>query len=229
MTGDAELPAGCAVHHELEAKQLLERLFRVGGADEVERVYRELHDERGERPSAGELQRMGYLPSRIRERHGSWFAFVATEDDLSPEEASVLYAANAFLREVETTEMTKCFKMITLEALLESQSILSGLEVRELAHRSHTILRRSPELFADVAEDMRIEELDASNEAKWIAYWRKNPIAAWTGAKPNRRQWFALASDRLHLDLELDPSLEPTLIHMTRELVDYRLAQYRAR
>ena len=36
-------------------------------------------ERRGLRPTAGELQRMGYLPSRLRERHGSWFDFVRAE------------------------------------------------------------------------------------------------------------------------------------------------------
>ena len=63
-----ELPAGCSVELELEAKELLARLFRVSGADEVERIYRELPTERGERPTAGELERMGYPPSPLRER-----------------------------------------------------------------------------------------------------------------------------------------------------------------
>jgi hypothetical protein len=57
-----ELPAGCSVELSLEAKDLLARLFRVGGADEVERVYRELRLEPGKRPSAGELERMGTGP-----------------------------------------------------------------------------------------------------------------------------------------------------------------------
>ena len=66
-SGIEELPAGCTVDLELEAKQLLSRLFRVGGVDEVERAYRELALERGVRedptvPTAGELHRMGYLP-----------------------------------------------------------------------------------------------------------------------------------------------------------------------
>ncbi|HEY0480730.1 MAG TPA: helicase-related protein [Kofleriaceae bacterium] len=85
-----ELPAGCSVELELEAKLLLARLFQVRGVDEVERAYRELCLERGaddlpaSRPTAGQLQRMGYLPARLRERHGSWFEFVRAESGLAP-------------------------------------------------------------------------------------------------------------------------------------------------
>ncbi len=219
-----ELPAGCSVDLELEAKELLKRLFRVGGADEVERVYRELRLERGERPTAGELQRMGYLPSRIRERHGSWFEFVQAEGDLGQPEESVLATAKAFLREVEIAEMTKCFKMVTLDALLEAGKLGAGLPLGDLAERSRRILRRSPELLEDVADNER----DA-DEAKWLAYWRGNPIKAWTSKKRGRRTWFKLDGERFLLDLAIDPELEPAFADLVRELVDYRLAQYRAR
>ncbi len=224
-----DLPAGCSVDLELEAKELLSKLFTVSGADEVERAYRELRVARGERPTSGELQRMGYLPSRLRERHGSWFEFVRDERDLANDEAQVVAVARDFLREVETTEMTKCFKMVTLAALVEADALLSGLPIKDLALRSHALLRRSPELYADVPEDERLEETEPGREKKWVAYWRRNPIAAWTGEKQNRRAWLRLDNDRLFLALPLDPAQEGTLARLTHELVDYRLAQYRAR
>lgn len=58
--------------------------------------------------------------------------------------------------------------------------------------------------------------------AAWLAYWRKNPVAAWCGGP-----WFTLADGRLVPRL---PAADPgTLAAMTRELVDARLAMYRRR
>jgi len=236
-TGSQELPAGCSVDLELEAKQLLSRLFRVGGVDEVERAYREIALERGaredptQRPTAGELHRMGYLPSRLRERHGSWFEFVREEGHLPTGARSVLDVALGFLREVEISEMTKSFKMVTLEALCENDSLASGMPLEELALRCHAVIRRSPELLSDVPEEHRLAELQGDDVQHWISYWRQNPIAAWTGEKQkrDRRTWFRLDSDRFVLDLTVASELVTTLTQMTRELVDYRLAQYLAR
>ena len=229
--GTAELPAGCSVELELEAKELLARLFQVSGADEVERAYRELCLERGtdDRPTAGELQRMGYLPGRLRERHGSWFEFVRGESGLAADEVAALDVAAGFLRELEITPMTRCFKMVTLEVLLEQDALLDGMPVDDLAMRSHAWLRRSPELFADVIDELRVQELDDPARARWLAYWMQNPIAAWTGRNP--RAWFRLDDGRFRLDLDLDlgPGLATPLQRLTRELVDYRLAQYRDR
>ncbi len=126
--------------------------------------------------------------------------------------------------------MTKCFKMITLEALLEEQGLRTGASLESIARRSHAILRRSPELFADVAEDERAPELDAASLKKWLAYWRRNPIEAWTSEKKKeRRAWFRIEDGRLVPAFPVDAATEEALARMTRELVDYRLAQYRAR
>lgn len=228
-TEPIDLPAGCSVELTLEAKELLSRLFRVGGADEVERTYRELRLERGARAKAGELERMGYPPARLRPRHGSWFDFVRSERDLTPEEERAVTAGNGFLREVEVAEMTGCFKMVTLEALLEAEALMTGLPLRDLALRSHALLRRSPELFADVADEERVTDLDAAGEERWLAYWRRNPIEAWTAEKKERRSWFRLRDARFVPTFAIDEDLAGAFMRLTRELTDYRLAQYRAR
>ncbi|WP_437960496.1 DEAD/DEAH box helicase family protein [Sorangium sp. So ce119] len=223
----ARLPPGCTVDLELEAKDLLLSLLPARGKSEVERAYRDLREARGERPTAGELYRMGYRPAVLRPAHDGWFDFVAAEGDLSPRELRVLRAAGAWLREIEVTAMSKCYKMVTLEALLEAGALFDGMPVVELARRSHSILARSPELFRDLDE---VTELGASrpfDPGRFVGYWTANPIAAWTGER--RRRWFALDGDRFVSKLSCPPGDEEAFAAMTRELVDYRLAMYRAR
>lgn len=221
-TGHVELPDGCSAQLELETKELLSTLFHVGGADAVERAYRELRVVRDRRPSAGELRRLGYLPSVLRARHGSWFGFVKQEGDLTPDELAAL--ASGFLDDLETTDMKKSFKMVTLDVLLDAEALFDGLPIREIALRAWSRLQRSPELLPDVEEGHRLPA-DADEPAirRWVAYWRSNPIDAWTKVKKGKRTWFVLDEDRLRLDLNPDPAL-PRLV---RELVDYRLAHYR--
>jgi SOS-response transcriptional repressor LexA len=229
--GPIELPAGCSVELALEAKDMLARMFRGSGADEVEKIYRELTDERGERPTAGELERMGYPPALLRkqQRHASWFDFVDSEGHLEGAEKAAFATSAPFLRELETTEMTKCFKMITLEALLEATALREGMPLRDLALKSHAILRRSPDLFAEVADDVRASDLDDAAEKKWLGYWRKNPIEAWTAAKKVGRTWFKVEGDRFLPAFAVTADDEAAVAELTRELVDYRLAQYRGR
>lgn len=224
-----DLPAGCSVDLELEAKEILAKMYKVGGAVEVERVYRELHDERGSRPSAGELQRMGYLPSTLRTQHGSWFQFVGAMGHLTEPERAVLGALQLFLREVETTDLQRSFKMVTLEALIDGRGLTGGMELRELATRSYAILRRSPELFDDINPSDRVNALTAENTRAWQAYWRKNPVEAWTAPKKTGRVWFRLEGDRFVPAFSIAIEQVATLTKMVRELVDYRLAAYRIR
>lgn len=227
--GQIDLPAGCSVELSLEAKDLLVRLFHVGGSDDVERVYRELRLQRGKRPNAGELERMGYRPTSIRSRHGSWFDFVGSEQDLAGDEQRAVLAAGTFLREVETTQMTKCFKMVTLEAILEAGALGTGIGLRDLALRSHAILRRSPELLADVADEECKASLNSATEDRWLAYWNGNPIAAWTRERSERRAWFKVDAGRFLPAFPVPENAREALARLTRELVDYRLAQYRHR
>lgn len=230
--GPIELPSGCSVDVDMEAKELL-RLMLPRGRTEVERVYRELHTARGARPTAGELHRLGYLPSTLRTAggHGSWFEFVEAEGHLSDDERRALEHGRVWFRDLEKSEaMTKSFKMIVLEALLEAHALRDGLTVESLARRCHAILRRSPELFLDIQEKVRFEQLDESNLSAWIAYWKKNPIAAWTKKSAGKKRvYFSVEDGRFVSRLPIVNEAEETFARMTRELVDYRLSQYRMR
>lgn len=223
----ALLPPGCSVDIELTAKNLLQSLLPVRGRTEVERVYRDLRDARGERPTAGELHRRGYRPSTIRPEYGGWFDFVAAEKDLGAAELRVLRAAGDWLEYVETGTMKTCHEMVTLEALLETEAPLGGVAAPDLARRSMAILARSPELARDLEGVRELSDLRTASPRRFETYWRTNPIAAWT-AGPGRR-WFAMEDDRLVPRISCAPGDQDALVAMTREIVDYRLAAYRAR
>jgi superfamily II DNA or RNA helicase/diadenosine tetraphosphate (Ap4A) HIT family hydrolase len=228
---DAALPGNCTIDLELEAKSLLLH-FLPGGRAAVEGAYDEIVASRAERPTAGELYRMGQPPGELRAAHGSWFAFLRERDALTASERSVLDVAAEWLRELEVTPMTKCFKMVTLEALLESQALSTGLPLDELARRSHAILLRSPELFADLEGVARLPEPRQPDDRKLSAYWRDNPVKAWTNADKADKSsstWFAVEGARFVPRLPVTAGDEETFASMTRELVDYRLAEYRAR
>ncbi|MDP2306779.1 MAG: DEAD/DEAH box helicase family protein [Pseudomonadota bacterium] len=221
--GAARLPPGCTLDFELEAIDLLKRLLPpAGGANALVSAYREIRAARGERPTAGELVRMGFSLGSLLSGHGGWFGFVASEGGLTDAEASILSAGAPWLRVVQTTPMTKCFKMVVLEVLLDADALLAGMEISEIAARSHELLLRSPELFEDLEGVKDLPDPHAPKPAIWEAYWRKNPIDHWCESP-----WFAVDGTRLRTRL---PAVDgDTLSGMTRELVDARLATYRRR
>lgn len=223
----ARMPDGCSLDLALEAKDLLSSLLPARGNGEVARAYRDLREARGERPTVGELYRMGYRPSSLRSTYEGWFDFVAAEGDLSEPERRVHRVAREWFQELETTAMSKCYKMVTIEALLEAGALASGLSVDELSARSHAILTRSPELLRDLEGVKGLPDPRTPDRRRFIAYWKTNPIAAWTSGRG--RRWFALEGEGFVPRLPCPPGDEPTFIAMTRELIDYQLARYRAR
>lgn len=221
-----ELPPGCSVQVEVEAKEML-RHFLATGETEVARIYRELRDSRGQRPTIGELYRLGYAPASLSKRgeHSGWFQFVEAEKDLTDAQARALKQDPAWFRNLELTHMSKCFKMVLLEALLETDALERGLPLPELARRSLSILRRNPELLKDLEG---VEALDNSldpSASKFLAYWKATPVHEWT----QDGKWFRVEGDRFVPRFALTEDTRESFEEMTRELVEYRLAQYRRR
>ncbi len=218
----AVMPEGCSVDIELEAIDLLARLLPRGATSALQRVYRELRAARGERPLAGELVRSGDLRFDALAREGGWFGFVRSEGDLK--DAAAYDAARGWLTELQRTRMNRSFKMVVVDALLDVDALFDGMELDALAARCHAYIARSPELFRDIADVSRLSDPRRPSPAAWRAYWRDNPIKAWTSGP-----WFRVEGERLRLTLELDPALRPGVVAMTREIVDARLAEYRRR
>jgi len=226
---EAPLPPGCTVDIELEAKDLLRKLLKPGSKVVVQEAYRDIAAARGERPTAGELFRMGYDPKDVRTSDKGFFDFVREEEDLTEAEKRVLEHAGAWLRDLEVTPMTRCFKMVTLEALMESDALFTGMPMGEIARRSHAILARSPELFKEIENVKTLPNPHDPDPKTLMKYWRANPLSAWSNADEDGKAWFAIKGDRFVSRLPCPVEDQATLAAMTRELVDYRLAQYRAR
>jgi superfamily II DNA or RNA helicase/diadenosine tetraphosphate (Ap4A) HIT family hydrolase len=220
------LPPGCSVELEVEAIDLLRRLY--AGKSELERAYLLLSNRPEGRPRLVELERLGVSPAAVRTKTQGWFDFVLTRGDLSRDEARVLDACRPWLRELETSNMSKSFKLVLLQALLDADALTTGMAITELSRICHGIIARSPELMLDLVGIRELPNPLRPDMKAWERYWRKNPVAAWT-----QGTFFGLA-DREGVPwfeprIEAPPGLTPTLVEMTQELVDYRLAQYRSR
>ena len=57
---------------------------------------------------------------RCAESTASWFQFVTIQGDLATNALACINAHQDFLQEVEVTQLTKSFKLILLESLLEN-------------------------------------------------------------------------------------------------------------
>ena len=148
---------------------------------------------------------------------------------MSDAERPLLSLHALFLREIEVTQMAKCFKMILLEAFLELDGLSSAPTLEAVCERSWQVLQRRKSLLGDLPDTGFQSENGKSLE--WQAYWRKNPVHAWIGGNriSSDENFFAIKGGRLSL-VELDEIGDSAALNtLIQELGDYRLAAYETR
>lgn len=212
-TGKADLPPGCSVRVETEAIEMLAHFLPKGAGTALAEAFRELLLAREVRPTAAEMFRRGYLPQ-------NWFRFLADQNALTPAEQEALEQNPAWFQELETGQLTKSYKMVVLEVLLDQDALAEGMDVPELARLSHAYLIRNPELLADLADVKAIPNPRQPEPGEWLSYWRKNPLHYW--GKSFFREDRGRFVPRFHVT-------NPAFVSMTREMVEYRLLRYRRR
>ncbi len=223
--GQLKLPPGCFANYDIAIIDFLTRLSGKG----VETDYQALKESAGRRPTLTEVYRASANLKHLRRMGSHWWALVRDQGDLEPAEADCLERHGAFLREVETTAMTRSFKPILLESLLELDGFATPPRVDDLADRALHVFRRRRGFVSDIREDLR--DLDRIDPAKWLAYWSANPINAWTGGnrKTQPKPWFEVRDGRFAPTFQVADHERAVLQDMVQELVDYRLATYEPR
>ena len=213
------LPPGCEVTYELQALDLLKNLLRpTRPGDALEAWYNDFRQRFGLRPTAIEVFHAGFKPTESG--HGGWFDFVAGQGDLTAEEAAALKQHHAVFDEFTRTTMTRSYKMVLLQAMLEADALPGSITLDDLTARFQQIARRNPRLAADVAAPL--DDFKAVRESV-----RTNPIAAWTSRRePSGRPFFTFMAGVLSTSFKSDDALRPAFNGMVRELVDWRLASY---
>ncbi|WP_344803825.1 DUF3427 domain-containing protein, partial [Allohahella marinimesophila] len=225
-----ELPAGCFVNYDLKLIDFLKSL----DSDGPQRDYLALRETLGRRPTLAEFYRSGANLKKVRDIYGDWFSMVADNQNLpeadvaasaSPEE--VLSQHRRLLAEIETTRMTKCYKMILLEAFLELDGWTTSPSLSALGRRSWDVLQRRRALLVDLPEEHRSKYA----EAAWLSYWRRNPVAAWIGesGKSAAGALFEVRDGHFRAVADVKPSEQDLLAAWVQELIDYKLADYQAR
>ncbi len=220
-----DLPEGCFVNYDLELIAFLKDL----DSDGVQKEYEALRETLGRRPTLAEFYRAGASLSQMRRQHGGWFSFVDSMGDLGPEEKRCGDRHAKLFREVEITAMTKCFKMVLLEALLEHEGLIKHPTLELLALQSLAIFQRRRSLLLDIREDL--QNIESLNPAQWQRYWESNPVNAWVGGNRSAKAQalFQIADGKFTPRFKVDAEEWGALSVLLQELVDYRFASYEAR
>jgi len=223
QANELDLPPGCAVTYELEALNIMRALLRVPAdpADALREYYVDFRDRNGQRPTASEAFHDGYLPRTARRAHGSWFGFVKAMGDLDARESAAFERTHGFLEALESTKMTRSFKMLVLLAMLNTDTLPGpGIGIEALTSEFARLAGRTPKLAADLGVPM-------DDAGALTAMIERNPIAAWTGgsAVPGATA-FEYAEKTLRFKQTIPDSERSAFQGLIRELAEWRLAEY---
>jgi superfamily II DNA or RNA helicase/diadenosine tetraphosphate (Ap4A) HIT family hydrolase/HKD family nuclease/SOS-response transcriptional repressor LexA len=219
-----DLPEGCLLDLEVEAKELMLRLVPNAGSAVVE-AYRSMRDELGRRPSPSELFHHGYLPRTLAARFGSWFGFISEQDDLPADERLVFASFESWLAMLEATSLNKSYKMVVLRVLLDRDTLWDGMEIEKLAAACREFLISHPTLRLDLPPTQQFPDPAKAPIKKWAAWWLEWPLSRWMDEQAGRH-WFKREGDRFLAAFQCPENLRHDFESMTVELVDYRLAHY---
>lgn len=221
-----ELPKGCYINYDL---QLIAFLKSLDDGDGIQKEYQALKEVLGRRPTLSEFYRAGASLPMLRKQYGSWFELVGAAGDLDVAEQAVALDHRAFLREVETTKITKSFKMVLLEAFQELNGWRVPISTTALAERSWQVLQRRRALLVDLPDAQR--QISDGASTAWHRYWQDNPIHAWIGGNrpADANTFFKVVDGAFQATFTLRPEQQAEFEAMLQELIDYRLAAYEIR
>jgi superfamily II DNA or RNA helicase len=225
-----DLPPGCEVTYDLRAIEILRALLPIPTHDALRAWYEDFRERHGIRPRAVEAFHEGYAPRAVRRSYGSWLRFVDQMGDLSEPEANLVRGAAAgpagaarvpeFLEELETTPMTKSYKMMVLLAMLNEDRLPGTVTIDELARTVSQLARRSARLQEDFGAAL-------TDPQALEHHLQVNPIAAWSGgAGTHGVAYFGYEARRFSSRFDVPSPQREALQELVRELVDWRLAEY---
>ena len=221
--GEAELPPGCEVTYELKALDILRSLLRLGSdATTVRFFYEDFRERHGVRPTATELYHEGYSPGSFRKSYGSWFGFVQTMGDLPTRSQPLVTNGSpaTFLKELETTQMTKSYKMLVLLAMVNAGRFPGDIDIKDLREGVRGLAHRSVVLQRDLAVPL---DDDRALERTLV----QNPIHFWSQGKGTADvSYFTYDAPRFATTFSVAAEDRDTYAQLTRELADWRLSAY---
>jgi hypothetical protein len=223
--GTAELPPGCEVTYDLEVKNILRALLRLNGSsvETLARRYQDFRDSLGVRPTAVEMFREGYNPRAMRPSFGSWLGFVGSEEGLTIDEDGAYQAAKQFLEALETTEMSRSYKMLVLLAILNRNQMPGSVSLADLAEEIASLGHRDPRIAEDLGQSF-------SDPPELQRLLKANPIEAWVGGKGTGGvRYFAYDNEQFSSQLTIPGPFVPSAQELIREIVGWRLEEYLGR
>ncbi len=238
-SGDFELPPGCSVEFELGAVELLRQMLsqraerrrstvreEAAALADFCRNYLEEHDTR---PTAAQASRsQGIKPgSGPIKRAGGWHRYLSHQELLSADHQIAVDEVGAVLRGLETEPITKSYKLVALQAMLELGGAFEPVSVAQVAERSLRAIREDHRLRADI-QIKEIPNLEEVSAEKWRAYWLKWPLEHLSN-KPGKSLFSHESGDdggTMAPTFSVSGERQEAFAEMALEIVAWRLQKY---
>ena len=222
QAGTAELPPGCHVTYDLKSIEILKGLLRVtrSPSEALATYVQDFLELHGVRPTALETHRDGYSPRSVRTNYGSWLGFLKSQGLLSENELQGFESAPEFLGALETTQMARSFKMVTLLAMLNEDRFPGSIDIDSLINAVQRLCEHQPRIATDFG-------LNIEDRATLKQSLEENPIKAWVGgAGTGGQRYFQYEGEVFSSSLSEPLASRDVLQSLVRELAEWRLAEY---
>ena len=206
-----QFPVGCEVTYDLQALDILRSLIRQPrDGEELAAFYRDFRERHGTRPTASEVQHAGFNPGRTG--HAGWLGFVADMGDLPETQRAAWTTHRALFDEIETTRMTRSYKMLVLRAMIEADAFPGRIALTDLVERVARQARRNPQIKADLS-------VDPDDAPRLQAVMMQQPLKILA-----ETEWFRLGPGTF--ETTFAEAENTALTALASELVDWRLLRY---
>lgn len=220
---DYDYPDGCLIHFDFKVLDLFEEMTKSDPLPiKMREEFYRLKENLGKRPDRVDIFEGSDIPSREFIKNG-WLRFLKEIDELLPTEEKWLDTpAELFLRELEKTSMTKSYKIPTIGAFLEDNTLLTKID-----------LSRVGKIFMSFYTDYPLHQQDLHDKSnknwqKWAveqftALARKNPVHFLSKGKYFN---YDEINKVFYLSPELEQFLDPGLAAHVKDILEYKRLNY---
>jgi len=222
------VPENCSIHLDVRVINLLEemRKKRQPRREKLLFDYQQLKQELGYRPTYLQLHLYGRSEaSEYKSEFKSYIGFLYWAGELSEREKEIFSKYESWLVEVERTPMTKSYKMVVLQAMLQRGSSrwhlpITPQEAAPFFHRYLTEKEYRKRIDFSDKETKRLWVYDEEKVSKLIA---RMPMTKWSGSSNGL---LSFDNNVFSLTFSIGPEDEEILYQWTKEICEYRLHVY---
>jgi superfamily II DNA or RNA helicase len=229
----SSLPDAIEIHLEPLALERLRSVIEAPGSlrEALKAEFRRLETELGRRPRLVDIERRARYPGRqYRMSFSTWLGAIEACGALTDRDRTVLGSkCLALLNELEKTPMTRSYKMVVLDAMLESGHFQTSISLDDLSlhfRRHFSKARFSRDIVGTAIADVKHVAAPVLDN-----YIVANPINAWIGGNTTAASpWFSFdAGTRTFSYIGPTTDDEVAFAEAIQERVEWRLETYLSR